>query len=81
MVNGNPLKSNMVQPLRQTPRYATDDDIPIPRNGGNGYSEDMRRHTVVRYEEIGKNINDIETLPHSRTAKCYNKQITELGRT
>ena len=80
MVNGNPLKSNKVQPPCQTPRYAANDDIPIPRNGGNGYSEDMRRHTVVRYEEIGKNINNIETLPHASTAKRYNKRITELGR-
>eukprot|EP00536_Pseudo-nitzschia_multiseries_P016578 jgi/Psemu1/46739/gm1.46739_g len=71
MVNGNPLKSNDVRDPLQTPWFGPD-NIPIPRNGGNGYSEDMRKHTLlVRYGELGRLINNIESLPAARTARRY----------
>eukprot|EP00536_Pseudo-nitzschia_multiseries_P016277 jgi/Psemu1/45568/gm1.45568_g len=79
MVNGNPLKSNDVWDPLQTPRFGPD-NIPVPRNGGNGYSEDTRKHTLVRYGEIGRLINNIELLPTARTTRRYKRQSRELGR-
>eukprot|EP00536_Pseudo-nitzschia_multiseries_P006690 jgi/Psemu1/15854/gm1.15854_g len=49
-------------------------------NGGNGYSEDMRKHTLIRYGELGRLINNIESLPAARTARRYKRRVRELGR-
>eukprot|EP00536_Pseudo-nitzschia_multiseries_P006256 jgi/Psemu1/14792/gm1.14792_g len=68
MVNGNPLKSNAVWDPLQTLWFGPD-NIPVPRNGGNGFSEDMRKHTLVQYGEIRTLINNIELLPAARTAR------------
>eukprot|EP00536_Pseudo-nitzschia_multiseries_P008116 jgi/Psemu1/19608/gm1.19608_g len=83
MVNGNPLKSNDVQNPLQTARFGPD-NIPVPRNGGNGScSEDMRKeHTLIRYGELlGRLINNIESLPAAaRTARRHKRRVRELGR-
>eukprot|EP00536_Pseudo-nitzschia_multiseries_P008717 jgi/Psemu1/21206/gm1.21206_g len=80
VVNGNPLKSNDVRDPLQTPRFGPD-NVPVPRNGGNGYSEDMRKeHTLVQYGELGRLINNIELLPAARTARRYKRRVRELGR-
>ena len=46
MVNHGPHKRQKIRPVEQTPRYGTT-NIPDPSLGGNGYSEDTRRNTIL----------------------------------
>eukprot|EP00536_Pseudo-nitzschia_multiseries_P004388 jgi/Psemu1/9888/gm1.9888_g len=70
MANGSPLKSNDVQDPLQTPWFGPD-NIPVPRNEGNEYSDDMRKHILVRYGEIGRLINNTESLPAAKTTRRH----------
>eukprot|EP00536_Pseudo-nitzschia_multiseries_P018226 jgi/Psemu1/54655/gm1.54655_g len=79
MVDGNPLKSNDARDPLQTSRFGPD-NIPVSRSGGNQYSEDMRKHTLVQYGEIGRLINNIELLPAARTSRRQKECLAFLWR-
>ena len=73
MVNGNPQKNNAVRPSLESPRYGPD-NIPVPSLGGDGYSEEMRVHALIVYDEIGRGIDDIDTLPSARSCKRWKRR-------
>ena len=80
MVNGNPQKNSKVRPALKKPRYGPD-NIPVPSLGGNGYSEEMRRHRVTEYQRIGgRRMDDTATLPSARTARRWRRRVEQLGR-
>eukprot|EP00536_Pseudo-nitzschia_multiseries_P013103 jgi/Psemu1/34194/gm1.34194_g len=70
---------NDVQNPLQTPQFGPDKNIPVPRNGGNGYAEDTR--TTPSFDgELGRLINNIESLPAARIARRHKRQVRELGK-